>query len=144
VSPRNVEVLGDLMPDPETDLAGLVRDDGQFAAIAEGLGDLLHPDLVSVPAWRGGRTAYSGIDGFREMWLDWLEPWDTYHVKVEEMIDLGDRVVVLIRDRGRRHDMDAEVELIAGSVWTFRDGRVARVEFYGNREEVRAAAGLQG
>ena len=130
------------MPEPDADLASLIRDEGQFAAIAEGLGDLLHPDVVSVPAWRGGRTAYTGIDGFREMWIDWLEPWETYHVKVEEMIEMGDRVVVLIRDRGRRHDMDAEVELIAGSVWTFRDGRVARVEFYANREEVRAAAGL--
>jgi ketosteroid isomerase-like protein len=38
--------------------------------------------------------------------------------------------------------MDAEVELISGSVWTFRDGRIARVEFYANREELRAATGL--
>jgi hypothetical protein len=31
-----------------------------------------------VPAWRGAGTTYSGIDGFREMWLDWLEPWASY------------------------------------------------------------------
>jgi ketosteroid isomerase-like protein len=27
-------------------------------------------------------------------------------------------------------------------VWTFRDGRIARVEFYANREELREATGL--
>jgi ketosteroid isomerase-like protein len=39
--------------------------------------------------------------------------------------------------------MDAEVELISGSVWSFRDGKIARVEFYANREELRAATGLE-
>jgi ketosteroid isomerase-like protein len=95
-----------------------------------------------VPAWRGGRTTYSGIDGFREMWIDWLEPWEAYHVQIEEMIEVGESVVVLVRDRARRYGMDAEVELVAGSIWTFRDGKIARVEFYANREELRAAAGL--
>ena len=76
------------------------------------------------------------------MWLDWLQPWATYHVQVDEMIEAGETVVVLVRDRGRRHDMDVEVELISGSVWKFRDGRIARVEFYANREELRAATGL--
>jgi ketosteroid isomerase-like protein len=76
------------------------------------------------------------------MWIDWLEPWATYYVQVDEMIEAGDSVVVLVRDRARRHDMDVEVELISGSVWTFRDGKVARVEFHANREELREATGL--
>jgi ketosteroid isomerase-like protein len=76
------------------------------------------------------------------MWIDWLEPWATYCVRVDEMIEAGDLVVVLVRDRGRRHGMDVEVELISGSVWTFHDGKIARVEFYANRKELRQATGL--
>jgi ketosteroid isomerase-like protein len=76
------------------------------------------------------------------MWLDWLEPWDSYHVQVDELIEAGDSVVVLVRDRGRRHGVDAEVELISGSVWTFRGDKIVRVEFYANREELRGAIGL--
>ena len=38
---------------------------------------------------------------------------------------------------------DVEVELISGSVWIFRDGRIARVEFYANREDLREATGLR-
>jgi ketosteroid isomerase-like protein len=130
-----------MLPDPDTDVANLFRDKRLFTSTIEALEGLLHPDLESVPAWRGTGTTYSGIDGFREMWIDWLEPWATYHVLVDEMIEAGDSVVVLVRDRGRRHDTNMEVELISGSVWTFREGQIARVEFYANREELRAATG---
>jgi ketosteroid isomerase-like protein len=138
----NVELLKAMLPDPDTDIANLIRDERVFASTVEALEGLFHSDVESVPAWRGTGTTYSGIDGFREMWIDWLQPWATYHVQVDEMIEAGDSVVVLVRDRGRRHDMDAEVELISGSVWNFRDGKIARVEFYGNREELREATGL--
>ena len=140
--PRPIELLKAMLPDPATDVARLFRDERSFAATAEVVGSLFDPEIESVPAWRGAGPTYSGVDGFREMWLDWLEPWASYYVQVEEMIEAGDSVVVLVRDRGRRHGMDAEVELISGSVWTFRDGKVVRVEFYSNREELRGAIGL--
>jgi ketosteroid isomerase-like protein len=142
VSRLNVELLEAMLPGADTDVANLFRDESLFASMAEAVAGLFHPDVESVPAWRGAETTYSGIDGFREMWIDWLEPWLTYHVQVDEMIELGDSVVVLVRDHGRRHGIDVEVELISGSVWTFRDGRIARVEFYANREELREATGL--
>lgn len=140
----NVELLEAMMPGPDTEVTGLFRDESVFTSTAEALGDLFHPDVESVPAWQGPEApTYSGIEGFREMWMDWLEPWVSYSVQVEEMIEMGDRVVVLVRDRGRREGTDLDVELISGSVWTFRDGRIARVEFYSNREEVREATGLE-
>jgi ketosteroid isomerase-like protein len=140
VSGQNVELLKAMLPGPDTDIAKLFRDERLFASTVEALEGLFHSDVESVPAWRAGIT-YSGIDGIREMWIDWLEPWATYYVRVDEMIEAGDRVVVLIRDRGRRH-MDVEVELISGSVWTFHAGKIARVEFYANRDELRQATGL--
>jgi ketosteroid isomerase-like protein len=139
----NVDLLRALLPDPGTDVAQLFRDDAWFASTARALVGLFDPAVESVPAWRGGGTTYSGIEGFREMWLDWLEPWASYHVQLDEMIDVGDSVVVLVRDRARRHGMEAEVELISGSLWTFGKGKIVRVQFYANREELREAVGLQ-
>jgi ketosteroid isomerase-like protein len=139
---QNVALLRAMLPGPEVDIAKLIRDDALFAQTAEALAGALDPDVEAVPAWRGTETTYSGTEGFREMWLDWLQPWATYHVQVDEMIEAGDSVAVLVRDRARRHDMDVEVELISGSVWTFRDGRITRVEFYANREELREAIGV--
>ena len=36
----------------------------------------------------GSGLTYSGIDGFREMWLDWLEPWAGYRTQVDEMFEI--------------------------------------------------------
>ena len=80
----------------------------------------------------------------RQTWLDWLEPWATYRVTLEEVIDAGDRVVVLTRHHGRREGMDAEVELIAAAIFTFRDGKLARWEDWANRAEALKAVGLSG
>jgi len=40
--------------------------------------------------------------------------------------------------------MEAEVELISGSVWEVRHGKIVRVEFCRNRGEALEAAGLRG
>jgi ketosteroid isomerase-like protein len=142
MSSSNLELLKGMLPSPDTDVANLLRDERLFTSTSEALGGLFQPDVVSVPAWRGGGITYSGVEGFREMWLDWLQPWASYHVQVEEMIEAGESIVVLVRDRARRQDMDVEVELISGSVWKFRDGKIARVEFYANREELKEATSL--
>ena len=136
-APRNIPGQSQ---EPQSSTAAKPRPAG--GQTAEALAGLFDPNVEAVPAWRGTGTTYSGIEGFREMWLDWLQPWATYHVQVEEMIEVGDRVVVLVRDSARRHDMDVEVELISGSVWSFRDGKIARVEFHANRHELRAATGV--
>jgi hypothetical protein len=41
-------------------------------------------------------------------------------VLLEDVIEDGDRIAGLIRDRVCHRDSDAEVELLAGSVWTVR------------------------
>jgi ketosteroid isomerase-like protein len=140
---ENVEIVRALIPPPDIDVASLLRDDSLFEQMRTALEPLIDPAVESVAIWQGGSaTTYVGIDGFRKLWLDWLEPWATYHVRVDEVIDAGDRIVVLIRDRARRHDTEAEVELISGSVWEVREGKIVRAEFCGSREEALEAAGL--
>jgi ketosteroid isomerase-like protein len=64
-------------------------------------------------------------------------------VQVDEMFDVGDSVVVLVRDRACRRGMNLDVELISGSLWTFGNGKIVRVQFYANREELRQAVGFE-
>ena len=136
------DLIRALLPPPGVDLAHVVRDDKAFAATVAAAGEFLDPGLESAAFWLGGGRSYRGLDGFRRMWLDWLEPWATYHVEVEAILEEDDRVVVLIRDRGRHPGSDAEVELLAGSVWTVRAGKVTRVELYANRDELFEATGF--
>jgi hypothetical protein len=128
------------LPDPGTDVTQRFRDEDWFAATAEAVAGLGDPAVESVPACRGAGTTYFGIDGFREMWL---EPWASYHVQVDEMFDLGDSVVVLVRDRARPHGMDVEVELIAGLPADLWQRKIVRVQFYANRQELRKAVGFE-
>jgi ketosteroid isomerase-like protein len=142
MSKENVEVVRGLIPPPEVDLVSLVGDEELFAQLRAVLAPSVDPEVESVAIWQGGAT-HTGVDGLREMWRDWLQPWTAYHVSVEELIDAGDSVVVLVQDRGRRDDTDAEVEIRAGSVWEFRGGRIVRVQFLGTQDEALEAAGLR-
>jgi len=122
----------------------MFRDDAISAAMQTALADMLTPDFeCDFVRDDLGRATYSGIDGLRSAWLDWLAPWESYQAVVEEVIDAGDgRVVVLTRDHARPVGANAEAHFEGAPVWTVRDGKVARIEFYWNRAEGLAAAGL--
>jgi ketosteroid isomerase-like protein len=141
VSQENVDLVRRLIPPPGTDLAALFRDRAVFDQVVSALEPFIDPGAEAVAVWQGG-TVYEGVEGLRQLWLDWLEPWASYYSSLEEAIDAGDRVVIFVRDRARRNDIDAEVEISAGSVWDVRDGKVTRVELFGTRDEALAAAGL--
>ena len=142
MSRENVEMVRRIQPGPEVDLAALLRDDGAFESFVEAVGPLFHPDFEAmvVPSLQADRHA--GLRGLRAAWLDWLEGWDSYRVEVEELLDAGEDVVVVVRDYARRADMETEVAQRGASIWTVRDGRIARAAFYPNRTEALDAAGL--
>ena len=142
MSRENVDLVKALYPRPDTDICALFRDEHAFARMLEALGPLLTDDFESVAVFPGETRTYPGLDGFRKNWLDWLEPWATYRTSIDELIDAGDRVLLLLRDHGRREDMDAEVEIIGASIATIREGKLARWEDYTDRAAARQAAGL--
>jgi hypothetical protein len=67
----------------------------------------------------------------------------SYRSEVEELVDLGDRVAVLVRDYDRRKGMEREVDAKGVAVYAFHGDKVARVEFHFDREEGIAAVGLR-
>jgi ketosteroid isomerase-like protein len=138
-----VELVRSLQPTPDTDLVTLFRDDAAFAALTEAVSPFLHEDFEVVGnAFVGLDARRVGLDGLRAVWLKWLDPWESYRVEIEDVVDAGDAAVVLFRDYGRRGGMAAEISLAGGTVWTVRDGKVARVAFYPVRSDALEAAGL--
>ena len=145
MSQENVELVRGLQPSADTDLVAAFRDDATAAAVMETLSPFFHEDVeIVAPTFVAGEgVRLVGLEGLRAGWLDWLEPWESYRVEVEDVIDAGDDAVVLVRDFGRRAGMTVEVSVVGGAVWTVRDGRVARVAFYLNRSEALKAVGLE-
>jgi ketosteroid isomerase-like protein len=90
----------------------------------------------------GGEKRYAGLDGLRAFLLDWTAPWATYRFENEKAIDLGERVLMLNRDRGLREGSTQEVEGRIAAVFTIRDGKVVRIDAYPTRDEALEAVGL--
>src|SRR5690242_1506143 len=146
MSQENAEIVRRLLgPFEQGDLAPVFRDDTIQAAVRAASEPLLTPDFECVFVRQDlGRAAYVGLDGLRAGWVDWLEPWESYHASVEDVIDAGrDRVVALNRDYGRPRGSSAETEFVGATVWTVREGKVARIEFYWDRAEALKAVGLE-
>ena len=127
----------------EMDIAQVLRNDDVWAARVEAVAAFYHPDVESVRLGLPDGRTYTGLDGLRNLWLEWLAPWTTYRMEAEDVIDLGDRVLVLAHVFGRLEGSQAEVENIVASVWTLRDGKIARAEFYIDRAEALKAVGLE-
>jgi ketosteroid isomerase-like protein len=88
---------------------------------------------------------YYGHEGVRTFWRQWFSAWERADFEYEEFIEAGDSVVTILSQhvRGRTSGVELEWSSYA-QVWTVRDGKVARVEFFQTREEALEAAGLSG
>jgi ketosteroid isomerase-like protein len=111
--------------------------------------DLYDPEIK----WDSSRMAerqpdnagvYHGHDGVRAFWRDWLSAWSDLHFEIQDVLDAGDDVVLLIRGQrqwGRRSGIATDVPPY-GMVFTLRDGKVIRVRAYPDQEKALEATGL--
>ncbi len=143
MSQENVEIVKALQPPPDLDLTTLFArgDEERATQEIEAVSAQFTDDFVCVFRSLSSEERL-GVRGLRQAWLDWLEPWENYRAEIERLSDVGDRVLVFSRDFGRRPGMADEVEMNGISIWTVRDGKVSRVEFFPDRAEALEAAGL--
>src|SRR5687768_428992 len=111
MSQENIELVRRLQVGPDVDLVALFRDDTMAERMIESVTPWFDPGFRCVLVLPGSRE-HSGLPGLRAAWREWLEPWESYRVEIEDVIDAGDAAVVLTRDYGRRLGMDAEVRLL--------------------------------
>ena len=103
MSKENVELVVNVHPAPDVDMAELFRSDDMWSALADAVAPFFHPNFECVPPGvPGTERAYTGLDGLRAAWLGWMEPWLTYRTEIKQALDAGDRVLVLVHDYGRR------------------------------------------
>ena len=143
MSREDVELLRNLNVPSGMEVTALFRDEELWASFKTAVEPALHPDCrFAWVAW-GQRLEREGLEGLREGWLDWFAPWESYISEVEDILDAGDTVVVLARDRGRRADSEAEVKMQPASVLCITDRKLRWADFYANRDEAFEAVGLR-
>jgi ketosteroid isomerase-like protein len=141
-----VELVLGLIPPPNADLAQLVRDDELWAQLAGAIGPFFHPDFECFASLVGDEHTYrgGGLEAFRDFWREWLAPWADYRLEeIEQAIDCGDRVLVIVRDAARPKGAEHVVRGRNAGVWTLRERQAIRWEGYPNPAEAFEAVGLK-
>jgi ketosteroid isomerase-like protein len=100
---------------------------------ASRVGGFLPPDLLGV---------HRGHEGYLRAWEAALEAVDDFKVEPEEVIDLGDRLFVEIRQTAHGTSSGIPVAQSIFQVLTLQRGLVIRLQEFTDRDAALAAAGL--
>jgi ketosteroid isomerase-like protein len=85
---------------------------------------------------------YRGRVGF-ERWLqEWEAAWSDSGAEEEEVIDAGDRVVVVLRLSATGRGSGIKVERQNAAVYELQDGKIARIDYYDSRAQALKSVGL--
>lgn len=118
-------------------------------AVAEGgfdaARDLMHPnfEMSQLPLHPEAGT-YRGATAAAESMEAWIGTFEEFRWEVEEFIDAADRVVVVVREQGRGRGSGVALDHHYGMVCTVRDGKIALVQWFHDKEQAMEAAGLPG
>ena len=85
-----------------------------------------------------------GHDGVRTWLRTWYEGFEKVTYEIDELIDAGERVFVVMTMRGRGRESGVDVHTVLYGAWTMRDRKVAGVVWFQDRGEALEAAGLRG
>lgn len=116
---------------------------GDFGAFVR---DTLDPEVeLGLHGIRGASVLgarFSGSQGWLDFWRAWLEPWSSYRIEFSNWAQRGDAVLVTLDIDAEGRGSGVEVHDTIDQVWTVRDGLVAGLDMYANRD--RSLAALQG
>jgi uncharacterized protein len=86
---------------------------------------------------------YHGHEAVRKLLDTYLDAFDDLRLEPEEFFDADDRIVVFVRETARGRGSGVEVQIRVGHLWTMREGKAMRFEYFPEREEALDAAGLK-
>jgi ketosteroid isomerase-like protein len=88
-------------------------------------------------------TVYRGENAFTDFWAAVDQTWETIRMEAEEIVDCGDRVLIVGRLQGRARGTDVDVD--SPMAWVMEvndDGKMTRMRTYTDIAQARRDAGL--
>jgi ketosteroid isomerase-like protein len=116
-----------------------------FVATGDFREEIFHPDFVwDMSTFRDWpeRQTYAGLEGAREFMRDWWDAWEDWELEVEELLDAGESVVAILRQRGRSKATGLPTNMHFAMVWEFSGGKQVRMRMYASPDEALKATGL--
>ena len=123
----NVERFQRLRPEIRTLRREQLADDAEW----------INPDDAVEPGSR------RGAESFLQAIASVFEGWEESVFDIERVLESGDDVIALgdLRTRGRT---GLKASSPHGEIWSFRDGKVTRMEWFRTHAETLAAANVEG
>jgi len=94
--------------------------------------------------WDGfhqGVGKFEGVSAIRGLWTEWTGAYDEWRIEIEEILELGNGVVLaMVLQGGRPVHSVGHVQADDAWVYEWADGMVVRVTAYSDQDEGRAAA----
>ncbi len=134
---RLTEALAQAFADGDVEMSGPVVE-----AMIEALAPIAADDFVTVMTGPDDTFTgrWTGADGLREAWADWLDTFGSIRFELESIEEVGDNVLTLGRQVNVSRHGGVELEQPSAAVWKFRDGKIVQVEFHLDRERANESA----
>jgi ketosteroid isomerase-like protein len=87
-----------------------------------------------------GAQFFKGREQLRDSWDQWFEMWEHHRSEPEEVVERGDRVLVLSREHFRAR-AGVDLEHKGGSIFTFKGEKIARFQAFFDQETARREFG---
>jgi ketosteroid isomerase-like protein len=87
-------------------------------------------------------NVFHGPDAVRSLWNQLDDVFLEWRSRPEEMIELGDQVLVLVRESGTGRASGLEFDQKLGHLISFREGRITGFQVFGSWRRALRAVGL--
>jgi ketosteroid isomerase-like protein len=112
---------------------------GNYELALETFDPDIEGDFTHMPE---GRTA-TGRDEVRREIARWQLTWDELRTDIEELVDAGDKVLLVVRQTGVAKQSRIELDMRYAQIFELEDGRVLRMKTFLDVADARMAAGLR-
>ncbi len=114
-----------------------------FVTTGEIVVELTAEDVVAYDHDIMDGQEYHGHEGIERWVADWSAAWSSFAIVPEQYIDAGgDCVVVLLHMHATGALSGVELDREDAIVYRVRDGKAVQVDYYNNRRDALASAGL--
>jgi ketosteroid isomerase-like protein len=101
------------------------------------------PDVISYTAAPLDPAEYRGHEGFLEWCENWLSAFDRFDMEVESHVEVGEAVVLRVRQRATGASSGVPVERTFWFAHRFRGDKIIRIGIHASEEQALEAAGLR-
>ena len=86
---------------------------------------------------------FHGHSGWFDWIANWSAAWEDFGIEAKEFIAAGDGRVIVVSHLWARGRSGITLERRDGWLWTLRDGKAVRLDYYATRAEALQSAGVE-